>query len=166
MESSRKKREKRESIISVRKDGKRSAHIQARYNEATVPAHSDILDMLQALTKKQGKSQQAILDAALQLLYTDLTNGGVVGEKLQSEALTKGLVNLVRQASDIQAYALSILDKIENGTFAMGDVSEARNQFSSRGDELQKTSASLGISTLPDAGQYAGEISFSDDDEE
>jgi hypothetical protein len=162
----RKKREKRESLINRRQDGKRSAHIQARYNEATVPAHTDILDMLQDLSERKGKSQQAILDTAMQLLYSHLTDGGVVGEKLQSESITSDLITLVRQASNIQAYALSILDKIESGTFALGDVSEARNQFASRGDALQKASESLGIATMPDAGQFAGEISFADEDED
>jgi hypothetical protein len=166
MSESRKPRTKRESIIQTRSDEKRSAHIQGRFNEATVAAHSDILDMLHNLYDIQKKSQQDILDAAFQALYTSLTNGERVGERLRNESVTGELIALIKQATDIQAYALSILDKIENGTFAVGDVSETRNQIHAKGTALRQTGETLGLRTLPDAGTYAGEISFSDDDED
>lgn len=161
----RKKRQKKESIIQTRSDGKRSAHIQARYNEATVAVHSDILDMLKVLHDEKGLSKQAILDSALRLLYTHLTDGGQVGGQLQNESITDELVVLVRQATDIQAHALEMLDRIEKGTFVVGDISVARGQIAARSEAMGKTSAALGIRILPDAGQFAGEISFSDDED-
>jgi hypothetical protein len=161
----RKKREKRESIIQVRGDGKRSAHIQARYNEATIAAHADILDMLHDLIDIQDKTQQEVIDAALQALFTQLTNGEIVGGKLENSLVLGELVTLVRQASDIQAHALAMLDKIEKGTFVVGDISTARNEIASKSDALNKASETLGIRPLPNAGQYAGEISFSDDED-
>jgi hypothetical protein len=161
----RKKRQKKESIIQTRSDGKRSAHVQARYNEATVSAHSDILDMLHNLFDEKKRSQQDILDEALGLLYTHLTEGGKVGERLQNQSITSEIVTLVRQASEIQAYALSMLDRIEQGTFVVGDISMARGEIADKQEAMNKTSESLGIRILPDAGQFAGEISFSDDED-
>ncbi len=160
----RKPREKRETIIQTRQDGKRSAHIQGRYNEATIQAHSDILDMLADLHDKQKLSKQAILDSALRLLYSHLTNGGQVGEKLQNQAITGDLIALVSQALSIQSQALSILDKLESGSFALGDISGERGGLLAKGSALTKAGESLGVMTLPNAGQYAGEIDFSDEE--
>lgn len=161
-EPKRKVRKKRETFVKSRRDGKRSAHLQGRYNEATVEAHADILDMLAYLCDEKGYKPQQVLDDALRDLFMKLKNGEKLGGRI-ADVKINAVLKLVGQANATLELAQGILKKIENHEFRPADLEEARGQIVSHKAALKLAQENF---VMQGADVYAGQISFSNDTEE
>lgn len=142
--------------ITQGEKGGRKVKLDIRLSDYS--GHADIIDMLEILRDKKW-SQTTVVHNGLVLLLDEFRNHEVTPLSPTAEYVSSEMLELVKKAQDAMSRTNEILQLVLSGAISQGNVGQYQQ-------EIKRIQGDLDFHVIEGAGNYAGEVSINDNEED